>query len=67
MKPINESTQELIFWIKGNSRWINVTVKVEEFDDGRLIISTKYGTESVGKRDTSIDNSDIVSTYGSGT
>lgn len=61
-----KSTQELIFWVNGRKRWIDVKVTVEEFDDGQLIISTKYGKESVGKRDTSVDNSDIVSTYGSG-
>lgn len=59
-----KSTQGLTFFIKGNSRWVNVEVTVEEMDNDELIISAECKKECIGKRYTSINNFDVVSTYG---
>ena len=63
MKSKGKSTQVLTFWIKDDKRWVNVEATVEEFDDGQLMISTMCKNECIGKRETSIDNYDIVSKY----
>ena len=54
------STKGLSFNVNGGSNHRNVIVEVEEFDDGQLIIYTKYGDEDIGRRVTSIDNHKIV-------
>jgi len=64
MESKGKSTQGITFWVKDSKRWINVEISVEEFDDGELIISANCGKEHLGKRETSIDNKDIVSRYG---
>jgi hypothetical protein len=57
---ISMSSKGLSFDVNGGSNHINVIVNVEEFDDGQLIISAKYGDEDVGRRVTSIANYKIV-------
>ena len=57
---ISNSSKGLSFNLKGTSNHINVIVDVEEFDNGELIITAKYGDEEVGKRITSIDNYRII-------
>lgn len=60
-EPIDKHTQGLTFYLKNDKiSHINILVTVEEFDDGQLTISAKYGDEEVGKRITSINNYKIV-------
>ena len=60
-KPIYKQTQGLSFYLKSDKiSHVNILVTVEEFDDGQLTISAKYGDEEVGKRMTSINNYKIV-------
>ena len=52
-------TKGLTFYLR-NKIEINVLITVEEFDDGQLIISAKYGHEDIGSRITSIANHNII-------
>lgn len=53
---IAKRTSGMSCYLKGQliRKYINVLVTVEEFDDGGLIISAKYGDEEIGSLTTTV-------------
>ena len=56
------TTKKLVFDIDNQTKFIEISITVEEGDDGQLFIHTQTGSE-IEKRITLISNPSIVSLY----